>query len=61
MQVFEAGPGQSTDAVALSVEPPRASELSQRINALLSSLRSARSTYASCFVVRQGAPCCPMS
>ena len=53
-QVFEAGPGQAQDGAGLSVEPPRSSELSKRINALLSSLRAGRSTYASCFVVRQG-------
>ena len=53
-QVFEAGPNQSPDGAGLSVEPPRASELSKRINALLSSLRSSRSTYASCYVVKQG-------
>ncbi|CAK0784355.1 hypothetical protein CVIRNUC_007559 [Coccomyxa viridis] len=55
-QVFEAGPGQAQDGAGLSVEPPRSSELSKRINALLSSLRAGRSTYASCFVVRQGTP-----
>ena len=54
-QVFEAGPNQAPDGAGLSVEPPRASELSKRINALLSSLRAGRSTYASCFVVKQGA------
>ena len=41
------------------MEPPRSSELSKRINALLSSLRAGRSTYASCFVVRQGKPSRP--
>ena len=54
VQVFETGPNQPADGVGLSVEPPRASELSKRINALLSSLRSSRSTYASCYVVKQG-------
>jgi len=53
-QVFEAGPNQSPDGAGLSVEPARSSELSKRINALLSSLRSTRSTYASCYVVKQG-------
>ncbi len=54
-QVFgEAAPNQPADGVSLSVEPPQASELSKRINALLSSLRSGRSRYASCYVVRQG-------
>ena len=52
--MFEAGPNQTPDGAGLSVEPPRASELSKRINALLSSLRSSRSTYASCYVVKQG-------
>jgi hypothetical protein len=42
------------DGYSLSVEPPRASDLSKRINALLADLRRGRSNYAGCFVVRQG-------
>lgn len=55
-QVFEvdASRGQP-DGFSLQVEPPRASELSRRICALLADLRRGRSNYCGCFVVRQGA------
>lgn len=58
MQVFGINPktNKPTDAAgsSLSVEPARASPLSQRINAVLGSLRSGRSNYQKCFSVRQG-------
>lgn len=44
------------DGFALSVEPPRREDLSQRINALLADLRAGRASHAGCYVVRQGAP-----
>lgn len=54
-QVFEADITKGNlDGYALSVEPPRPSELSKRINALVAELRKSRSNYAGCFVVRQG-------
>ena len=36
------------------IEPARENEWSQRINNILGYLRDTRSTYPSCFVVRQG-------
>lgn len=44
------------DGFSLQVEPPRQSDLSRRICALLNDLRAHRSNYAGCFVVRQGEP-----
>ena len=57
-QVFGIDPktGKPTDAAgsSLSVEPARQSLLSQRINAVLASLRKGRANYQKCFSVRQG-------
>lgn len=56
IQVFEVDTSRGQpEGYSLAVEPARRSELSQRINALLADLRSGRSHYAGCFVVRQGA------
>ena len=55
MQVFEVDAARSQpDGFSLQVEPPRASDLSRRICALLADLRAGRANHASCFVVRQG-------
>lgn len=57
-QVFGINPktNKPTDAAgsSLSVEPARPTDLSQRINAVLHSLRSGRANYQKCFSVRQG-------
>lgn len=56
-QVFEVDVSRGPpEGFALQVEPPRASELSRRICALLADLRAGRPNYAACFVVRQGEP-----
>ena len=64
LQVFGIDPktGKPTDAAgsSLSVEPARQSSLSQRINAVLASLRKGRANYQKCFSVRQGV-CLPCS
>ncbi len=55
MQVFEVDAARSQpDGFSLQVEPPRATDLSRRICALLADLRAGRANHASCFVVRQG-------
>ncbi|CAL8469171.1 g8712 [Coccomyxa elongata] len=54
-QVFEVDAARSQpDGFSLQVEPPRATDLSRRICALLADLRAGRANHASCFVVRQG-------
>eukprot|EP01025_Chloroclados_australasicus_P004026 TRINITY_DN1096_c0_g1_i2.p1 TRINITY_DN1096_c0_g1~~TRINITY_DN1096_c0_g1_i2.p1 ORF type:complete len:1056 (+),score=152.01 TRINITY_DN1096_c0_g1_i2:251-3418(+) len=45
-----------SDAGQLNVEPARSSELSQRLNNVLNSLRDQRSGQQQCFVVIQGSP-----
>ena len=54
LQVFQIDKAPAQDA-PLSVEPVRkGSELSERINALITDLRGGRAVYPQCFVVRQG-------